>query len=198
MALILPKGIATCPPDVPLFFFAGPTTGAYDWQHNAYRQVEACLGRDRFVAALPCRYDDDHPLKTEQIRQVCGETPRQQAWEDIYLELAGFPYEKSGHPRGCIIFWIPVQRTPRPPETGVYARDTRREAGRWSAFLQMDPRVRVVFGAEPALWQDKAFGLSQITRNFDHAYQKNGLGDRFPVYETLADTVDAAITVALG
>jgi len=196
MALILPKRTVDCPADIPLFFLAGPTTGAYDWQFEAYGMLEGRFGSTGFVAALPCRYPADHPLKSKLLSGETGETARQQAWEDIYLELAGFPPDKGGHPRGCIIFWIPIQREPRPPSTGPYARDTRREAGRWSAFLQWDPRVRVAFGREPALMEDKGFGLSQVTRNFDHAYQKNRLGDSFPVHDTLEDTVDAAVLLA--
>lgn len=194
MTLILPKRVAALPLK-PLFFLAGPTTGADDWQYAAYRQLEEYYGSDHFVAALPCRYGPDHPLRAKEITGYGDATERQQAWEDHYLELAGFPPDRGGATWGCVLFWIPVQQHDRPPETGPYARDTRREAGRWSAFLQMEPRTRVVFGADPSLWHNKAFGLSQMTRNFDRAHEKNALGP-FMVHDTLEGTVRAAIQTA--
>ena len=194
--LMLPKRRLIPEPAVPFFFLAGPTTGAPDWQSCAYTLLKSHYKPKGFAAALPCRYEPDHPLHAEVIPGDVESTPRQKPWEDERLEWAGLPPARGGHPRGCILFWIPMQSVPRPEKQGAYARDTKREMGRWSMALQMDPEVRVVVGFEPELLNNKPFGLDQHTRDFERAYEKNGKGDHFPFYHSLEDTDTAAIRMA--
>lgn len=194
---VLPKVVQEIPEDIPLFFIAGPTTGADDWQLRAYRMLEAHYGPEGFVAAMPCRYGSDHALKTELLTSTYLWTaPRQQPWEIHYLELAGFPPHCEGHPRGCVIMWIPEQTMPRPKKQGEYARNSKREGAKFAAFLQWEPDIRFVMGAPKEVVEDEDFGLDHITRDFDHALEKNGTGGPFPVYPTLEATVAAAIKLA--
>lgn len=195
--VILPKRWLYVPQHLPLFFFAGPVRGCEDWRDEAYSTLEERFGgKENFVAAIPCRYDASHRLMSHQFEAFGGETARQHPWETRNLEAAGLPPHRGGHPRGCVMFWIPEQTQERAPETGPYGRDTSGEAQHWAAFLQWEPKTRVVFGASEALDTIKAFGLDIMTRRFDHALEKNGTGGPMPIYRSLKDTVDAAIKMA--
>lgn len=160
----------------PLFFLAGPVRGGADWQANCCDEIEKYF--DRFHAAVPCQYRDG---KSRLLKhKVSGDTTyfdRQLTWERHYLDIAS--------EKGCIIFWLPCEDKsfPRNDEDGPYAMDTRGELGEWRGRMMHNPKLRVVIGAQ------KDFpGLSQIQRNFNFA-----LGYDFPIYETLEETVAAAV-----
>jgi len=101
---------------------------------------------------------------------------RQLTWERYYLDLAATT--------GCLIFWLPSESQVNPRiGSDPYAMDTRGELGEWRGQLMHNPSLRVVVGA------DRGFpGLSQIQRNFSLATKSV-----FPIYETLAETVAAAV-----
>ncbi len=93
---------------------------------------------------------------------------------------------------GCIIFWLPEESRTNPRDDGSpYARDTYGELGEWRArcstkqnWLVSAPRV--VIGAEPGFP-----GLKQIKTNFE------AMIPGFPFYDSLEETINAAIKVAL-
>ena len=101
---------------------------------------------------------------------------RQLTWERHSLDIAA--------EKGCLIFWLPSESKVN-PRTGSdpYAMNTRGELGEWRGRLEHDPKLRVVVGAEPEFP-----GLSQIQRNFSFATKSD-----FPIYGTLAETVEAAL-----
>jgi hypothetical protein len=176
MKILLPKRLYRIDPMYgPVFFLAGPVRGGGDWQARACREIQARL--PQFYAALPCRYEVDHDLVPYCEQKWTAEFPRQLSWEREYLEIAA--------KRGCIVFWLPCQSLadPRPTADGPYGQDTYGELGEWRGRMMHDPRIRLVVGAEPGFP-----GLSQIKRNFRQA-----LGILFPIYETLAETVEAAL-----
>lgn len=127
----------------------------------------------------PCRYAPEHPLYRFAIKGEEGIFPNQTLWERHYLALAST--------QGSIIFWLPEEskNNPRPLETGPYARDTYGELGEWRTRM-LYGNARVVIGAQ------RAFpGLSVITKNF-----RAMIGDTLVFYETLQDTIDAAVALA--
>ncbi len=176
MKIVLPNTL--CEIDLkcgPFFFLAGPVRGGDDWQKKCCLEISKHIFQD-FSVAIPCRYEDTHPLKS--FRQFGTEDgfDRQLTWERYYLDMAA--------KKGCIIFWLPCESTVNPrlgPDP--YAMDTRGELGEWRGRLMHDPSLRIVIGA------DSSFpGLSQIKRNFNLA-----LGSDFPIYSTLEKTVLAAV-----
>lgn len=178
--ILLPKTksvIAPHPCD-PLFFLAGPVRGGDDWQYQACIKIQRHLSQ--FYAALPCRYEETHPLMQYRMGGNTDFFDRQLTWERYYLERAS--------EEGCIIFWLPEESKLNPREGNEpYAMDTRGELGEWRGHRKYRPNVRLVVGAE------KGFpGLSQIERNFRLA-----LGYDFPIYPTLEATVWAAVQMAI-
>ncbi len=175
MRIILPKTLVEIDPNYgPLFFLAGPVRGGDDWQTKCCDEIWKHL--DTFYAALPCRYQEDHPTTPFRIAGKEGCFDRQLPWERHYLELAATS--------GCVIFWLPSESKVNPREgTDPYAMDTRGELGEWRGRMMFDSKLRVVIGAE-----NDFPGLSQIQRNFNQALMMD-----FPIYPTLAETVAAAL-----
>lgn len=183
MKVILPKQrVDICSLDLPLFFFGGPILGADDWQYPMSRLLQEKMD-DFFLATPSCRYGEGHPLE-EFHAEVTGEIfERQLSWERHYLDLAS-----RDDREGCIIFWLPCESKTNPRSDGLpYAMDTRGELGELRGRLVYDRSLKVVIGAE------KEFpGLSQIQRNFNEA-----LNCQFPIYESMEETVDAAVKMAV-
>lgn len=173
--LILPKTL--CDVDQtygPVFFLAGPIKGGGDWQAECYaeiaRQCEKCY------VVSPRRYSEEHPLFRFRQTGIENSFERQTLWERCYLDIASTA--------GCIIFWLPAESTVNPRTDGQpYARDTYGELGEWRGRLMADRNLRLVIGAE-----SEFSGLDVIRRNYQAA-----IGQTFPIYSTLAETVRAAI-----
>lgn len=164
----------------PLFFLAGPIRGGGDWQ--SYMCTQLWGWQRECTVACPCRWEEPHHLGTMFVPPDAEPRfKRQLEWERYYLERAG-----SGDRQGCIIFWLGCESREFPhlgPEP--YAMDTRGELGEWRWRMKTE-NARVVIGADPGF-----FGLSQIQRNFSQA-----LGYDFPIYQTISETVHAAIALA--
>jgi hypothetical protein len=187
MQILLPKGFVdpTGPgmKDVPIFFLGGPVRGGGDWQSKMALMLADLVGGDCLIA-IPARWRWEHPLAHRIVpTDRKSDFPRQLNWERYYLNHAGY------HPRpGCIVFWLAVQREPRPIEDGPYAQDTYGELGEWRGRMMCNPSIRFVAGAEATFP-----GLSQIQRNFDMA-----LGYDFPIRKTMEETAAAAMKAALA
>lgn len=178
MDLILPKSrIPVGQLNPPLFFAAGPIRGGADWQAECFERLDRAHPEDGTLA-IPCRYQRDHPLYARHLPPTQGLFARQTFWERYYLDFAS--------KLGCIIFWLPTPTNYLPEPGHSYARDTRGELGEWRAHLMHRPNLGVVIGAEPDFP-----GLDVIKANFYDA-----LGDNFPFYDTLAETVQAALAKA--
>lgn len=178
MQLILPKSrIPVGRLEMPLFFGAGPIRGGADWQAECFESLNRA-DPEEGTLALPCRYQREHPLHGLQLKPTQGFFPRQTLWERYYLHFAS--------QLGCIIFWLPTPVDYIAESGHSYARDTRGELGEWRAHLMHQPNYRLVIGAEPDFP-----GLDVIKANFHDA-----LGDSFPFYDTLAETVQAALAKA--
>lgn len=175
MKIALPKTLCKIDPNYgPLFFLAGPVRGGDDWQTKCCEEIRKHL--PNFHAALPCRYQEDHPLIPFRMTGKDDHFDRQLTWERHYLDMAAAT--------GCIIFWLPNESKVNPRVgSDPYAMDTRGELGEWRGRLMHDPNLRVIIGAEPDFP-----GLSQIQRNFSFATKSD-----FPIYGTLVETVTAAI-----
>jgi len=181
MRIILPKTLCEVDPLYgPFFFLAGPIRGGGDWQRKCIDEIS--LRMPHFYAALPCRYDQTHPLSSRRMPGVEDQFEHQLSWERRYLSLAAYGFEPAAP--GCLIFWLPCESrsNPRTGE-GSYAMDTRGELGEWRGRMMSNHRLNVVVGAEAGFP-----GLSQIQRNFNEA-----LNCDFPIYPTLERTVIAAI-----
>lgn len=186
MAIILPKTHATSWLG-PLFFLAGPVRGGGDWQAAAYKELKDAMG-EKFTAAIPTRYEADHPLMSEALTAdpTAPLFERQMAWERHYLSLAGLHSKGAA---GCLMFWLAKESDENPhPGPEPYAMDSRREMGEWYTRLEILGRseVRLVVGAHPGF-----HGLDQIRRCLNESY-----GGEFPVYGSLFDTTRAAIVKA--
>lgn len=175
MKIVLPKKMCELDPAYgPLFFLAGPVRGGDDWQNKCCGEIQKHLSS--FYAALPCRYQENHPLIPFLMDGEEDYFERQLTWERHYLEIAATT--------GCLIFWLPSESKVNPRVGGdPYAMDTRGELGEWRGRLMHNPSLRVVIGAE-----NDFPGLSQIQRNFSF-----GTKSYFPIYGTLTETVAAAI-----
>lgn len=183
MSVILPKNSPTGW-EGPLIFLAGPVRGGGDWQYQAYTEIEQQL--DHFEVAIPMRYEKDypgHPLLGKQAPSTSGSPvfPRQLAWENYYMRRA------SKH--GCLMFWLAFESEEHPhPGPEPFAMDSRREIGKWTAYLEHNPELKVVVGADP-----RFYGLDQIQRELNDTL---GDGLHFPIHSTLEDTVRAAVARA--
>ncbi|PJC56200.1 hypothetical protein CO026_01655 [Candidatus Kaiserbacteria bacterium CG_4_9_14_0_2_um_filter_41_32] len=181
--IILPKKIVpiTTTPERPLFFLAGPIRGGGDWQHAMAWEL---LQRVKDVQiACPSRWTAEHPLH-EYFYEPFSQAPnRQLHWERHYMEQSSGL--RGGH--GCLIFWLPLESKESPhPGPEPYAMDTRREIGKYTAFMQ-------THGANLVVGGDKAFfGLSVI---LDELADAAG-ADTFEFHEDMGDLADAAIKVA--
>lgn len=175
MRIILPKTL--CEIDFtygPLFFLGGPVLGGGDWQRKCCEILGNKIGN--FYAAIPCRYDKDHPLSAYKAGWEENYFDKQLTWERRYLALAAH--------RGCLFFWLPCESKANPrTDHNPYAMDTRGEIGEWRGHLMEEPALQIVVGAEANFP-----GLSQIQRNFNL-----GLGYKFPICRTLEETVYEAI-----
>lgn len=182
MRLILPKTLANSEATgMPLFFLAGPIRGGGDWQHQACLELQKRFSSE-FCVASPCRYTEQHPLWQYRADGIETRFNRQLDWERHYLYKAAL-----GSYQGCILFWLPCESRAQPhPGPEPYAMDTRGELGEWRGRMMQNKNIRLVIGAEEGF-----LGLSQIRRNFNEA-----LECEFPIYETLEQTIDAAIRMA--
>lgn len=141
---------------MPLVFLAGPARGGGDWQARMCAELEVVLGED-FIAAIPCRWGEEHALSEFFIRGKKESVfLRQLDWERYYIEQAA-----RRAPQGCLLFWLGCQKSPRPPQDGPYAQDTYGELGAWRIERKYRSDTRLVVGAEKGF-----YGLSQIKRNF--------------------------------
>lgn len=98
------------------------------------------------------------------------------------MELAGLREEQ----RGCVLFNLELEDAVNPhPGPGPYAMDTRRELGKWTAFLKLLGARIVVGGSE------SFFGLSVIRDELDDA-----AGGSFPFYSEMSKLSSAALQCA--
>ena len=179
MKVILPKTLHEIDWSYgPLFFFAGPIKGGGDWQRRACAEVEKRL--TDYYATIPCRYGDDHSLRKYAASGRGDYFSSQTFWERHYLELAATC-------RGCIVFWLPCESKTDPRSDGQpYARDTYGEIGEWRGALKFNPNLKVVIGAEQGFP-----GLEVMKKNFVGALKQD-----FPFYNTLEETIQAAVAMA--
>lgn len=178
MRIYLPKTLSVVDFDYgPFFFLAGPVRGGGDWQHKFCSMLRGYI--PNFTAALPCRYNEDHPLMPHSIHGHMGEFDHQTFWERHYLEIAA--------EKGCLVFWLPEESRVHPRGAdGPYGRDSYGEIGEWRGRLMHDSSLRIVMGAEPGFP-----GLKQIRLN-----QCRATDSQFPIYGTIEETVCAALAKA--
>lgn len=178
MRIYLPKRLSAVDPTYgPFFFLAGPVRGGGDWQHRFCTLMRGYI--PQFTAAIPCRYPEDHPLMQYSIYGQLGTFEHQTFWERHYLDIAA--------EKGCLVFWLPLESKEHPRGAdGPYGRESYGELGEWRAHLMRNPKLRIVIGADPGFP-----GLKQIKLNMCRATDSH-----FPIYETLEETVCAALAKA--
>lgn len=180
MKTILPLGFSEYEPDIPVFFLAGPVQGATDWHTVFCEELRKQMGEREFYVAIPKSYRKSPLDCLVRRHQMCPTVfwDSQNAWERHYMEVAS--------KNGCLIFWLPVEDKECPRDDGnPYAITTLGEIGRWEANYMHDRSVKIVVGAET-----RFKGLRTIHENF------LAFDYRFPIYETMSQTVAAAVTVA--
>lgn len=147
MKLILPKQYVDVG-DAPLIFLTGPIRGAPLWQILAAEIINE-INKDVWIASPSTHSFDKY--RDSSIPDNLDKFPRQLNWETYYLEKAG---RENGEKRGSVMFWLPKQISPMNVNelTGFpqpYARDTRREFGRyaWGA-LKNNQNYPITIGYE--------------------------------------------------
>lgn len=183
MNIYLPRQIDLITPthESPLFFLVGPVHGGGDWQS---RMVD-CIGAQAPNAhiACPTPWGVTHRLARYFVRSFCQASNRQLVWERHYIRQA----IREKNVPGCVIVWLPCESISSPrsgPEP--YARDTRREVGKFTAYAELGLKPRVVFGGETEF-----LGLSVILFELRAA-----MGETFKFYESMTDLVDRALQIA--
>jgi len=183
MSVILP-GASADKKDIkgPLFFLGGPEDGGGNWRETCYELFKERLGDD-FCAAIPCKYPAKHPFMSLRLPSV-GRFGRE-PWVRFYSTEAGMFREP-----GCTLYYVPIESAEQPRSDGLpYAFHTTFDLGEWLGRLQYERGARVRFG----LGIDRAYpGRDIIVRSFDRA-----LTEPFKIYQTLEETVNAAIKTAL-
>lgn len=154
--------------------------GGGDWQSE---MVEITLDQcpDAHIA-VPTRWNAKHHLSPHFYQPFSQANNRQLVWERHYLKQAGLVEGV----KGCVIFWFGPESIIRPhPGPEPYAMDTRREIGKFTAYLEM-MNVRMVVGG------DRNFhGLDVILFELSEA-----AGKAFPFFETMYDVVTHAMQTA--
>lgn len=182
MPIYVPKQIVPLTPtlDSPLFFLAGPIRGGGDWQSY---MAEHIMSREPSAhIACPSRWDSTHRLASHFHQPFTQADNRQLVWERNYLAGAGL----LPNVPGCVIFWLGLESVAHPhPGPEPYAMDTRRELGKFTAFVEM-MNVRMVIGGNRGF-----HGLDVILFELSEDLSKP-----FPFYETMAEVVDNAILTA--
>lgn len=185
MKIIIPKRFVnlTNYRGVPLFFLGGPVVGGGEWQQRMCRAI--LLQQHESIIVVPNRWDTAHPLAEHFLEEASGPLVRfedQLAYEMHYLDFAGITWRP-----GCIIFWLAVQREPRPPALGPYGQDSYGEVGEWRGRMMCsNEKIRLVIGAEAGFP-----GLDTIRRNYSRRLRCD-----FPIYKTMEETVSAALKMA--
>lgn len=192
MTIYLPKKIVPLFPtrSHPLFFLAGPIRGGGDWQADMAEFIIA--GESGAYIACPSRWTGGHRLKDHFYQPFSQADTRQLVWERHYLKQAGLMPKVPG----CVIVWLGLEdkRNPHPgPEP--YAMDTRREIGKFTAYLEVlrdFPElhgrldIRVVVGGHPDF-----YGLDVIMDELSNAMNRQLL-----FYTDMMDVVRDAILTA--
>lgn len=182
MPIYVPKQIVEIypTPESPLLFLAGPIRGGGDWQSEM--AIEILRLKPKANIACPSRWDASHPLAKHLYQPFTQAENRQLVWERHYLNQAGL----SEGTVGCIIFWLGCESKTSPhPGPEPYAMDTRREIGKFTAFLEL-MEVRMVVGGDR-----KFFGLDVILSELNMAYNQE-----LPFYECMSDATSAALDIA--
>lgn len=171
--------------DLPVFFTAGPIRNAPLWHEAVTRYVVAKDVPVQLVAPIREIAADLQPYVT--VDQAAFTTfPRQRALEQHYMYLAGNPKKKRGTKKsGCIMFWLCGEMLPKADPNKVYAHITMFELGKWVERARLIPGTRIVIGTDGNFPEFS-------TLEFEI---KTELGADFPIYRTLEETVDAALTL---
>ena len=167
----------------PVFFLGGPVRGGGNWQEKMCKVIRHMT--PEATIAVPIRWDENSTLAQYFLPEDSDSVqifPRQRDYEQHYIDLACVGYLRS-----CLIFWLPLQVEPRPPEDGPYGQDTYGEIGEARGRMMSNKNVRVVIGGEKGF-----YGLDMIQRNFTAR-----LGYDFPIYKTMEDTAAAALEMSL-
>lgn len=193
MPIYVPKTIVPLTPsgESPLFFLAGPIRGGGDWQAGMAETIIHLM--PNALIACPSRWTADHRLSRHFHQPFSTAPNRQLVWERHYLKQAGL----DPNVIGCIIFWIGLESTSHPhPGPEPYAMDTRREIGKFTAYLEVLQEfpelrdrldTRVVVGGHPDF-----YGLNVIMDEF-----QNATGKDIPFFTTMEDVVYGAQMTAL-
>jgi hypothetical protein len=192
MPILVPKQIIPIIPTkkAPLLFLAGPIRGGGDWQcPMAVEILKQC--QDAYVA-VPSRWTTEHPLAAHFVQPFSQAENRQLVWERHYMEQASIERHRARYKShvpapGCLVFWLGLESQENPhPGPEPYAMDTRRELGKFTAFLALQ-KARVVLGG------DRRFhGLDVILNEFADAANVGS----FPFYERMDLLAEAALAKA--
>ena len=179
MKLILPKtyidwGEIT----PPFFFFMGPIRGGDDWQ----KEMFLALGRHlpEFTAAIPCRWEEGHPLFRYRLTGKVDSGRSQTIWERYYIRFAD---ECSTRGNGMRIIWLPEESKVNPRKEGPYAQDTYGELGALRIQKAQNPQLTFVIGAQPGFPGLRTFRTNLL--------EDIGATD-FPIYSSLKETAQKA------
>lgn len=186
--IYLPKTIVPLYPSEmnPLFFLAGPIRGGGDWQADMAECILEPMPNAEI--ACPSRWNAEHRLAKHFYQPFSAAQNRQLVWERHYLKQAALEPEVIG----CVIFWLGLESDKNShPGPEPYAMDTRREIGKFTAYLEIMrdfPEladrlgVRVVIGGHPDF-----YGLNVIMDEF-----QNAMGRNMPFFTDMESLVFAA------
>lgn len=185
MTIFLPKKIVELEPtkSSPLFFLAGPIRGGGDWQ--AYVAESIIEVNSNALIACPSRWTKEHRLAKYFHKPFSQAENRQLVWERHYLKQAGL---QNAVP-GCVVFCLPPESHVSPhPGPEPYAMDTRREIGKFTAYAELLPDVRMVISGSPGF-----HGLDVIMYELAQAF-----GRKLEFHLNMRSLIDAAYATALS
>lgn len=184
--LILPNNAVPIEPGAKVFFLAGPDLGGDHWWSEAIRLLERRVTNSYVIC--PKEHTIGNPVfqyvprENDDVSKERSMKPfRDKAeWKRYYLDMA--------YARGIVILWMPAEDKsfPRPSEKGPYGIDVYGWLMDWREKSNGSGRNHIAVGGE-----DKFPDFPSIA-----ASCRVKLGSDFPVYQTLQETVDAAVALA--
>ncbi len=174
------KVLVPVPTGMPVLFAAGPIRNAPPWHYDAMRLVLAKDAPVFFVAPIrDIAVDLSEYIEKDNANYEVF--PQQRALEQHYMYQAANPEDASG----CIMFWLCGEQLPKEDPDKVYAHMTTFELAKWIERAKLVPGTRIVIGTDGKFPEFHTIEFEIATE----------LGVDFPIYRTLEDTVDAALTL---
>tara|TARA_B100000745_G_scaffold296983_2_gene243192 strand:- start:1041 stop:1658 length:618 start_codon:yes stop_codon:yes gene_type:complete len=171
----------------PVLFSLGPIRNSFPWHGRAIEHA-ITMNEDVFFAcpARPTELSEQTTEYAERDWPRYETFPRQRAWENYYIDRA-MGLSEAEDTGGCGFFFLGKKAENEKHPGKSYAQITMLELGEMISTIQFHkPDLRVVIGADPEFpeWDTVRYELRTKV-------------PQVPIFETLEDSVNAAINIAL-